>query len=96
VHARASVHGSHLEVAATVLSGRADAGLCVRSAATALGLDFQPVTTEEFHLVLRRDDLASPAIAGLLDLLRSPQLDEVATRLGGYDLTAAGEITAAS
>jgi molybdate-binding protein len=36
--------GSHLEVAMTVASGQADAGLGVRAAATALDLGFVPVT----------------------------------------------------
>ena len=39
---------THMNVAAAVLSGRADAGLAVRAAANALGLPFVPVGVEEY------------------------------------------------
>ena len=62
--------GSHLEVAMTVASGQADAGLGVRAAATALDLGFVPVTWEEFDIVL--SGAALPAAEPLIAALRDP------------------------
>jgi molybdate-binding protein len=90
----ASVDGpeaaSHLEVAMAVASGQADAGLGVRAAATALGLDFMPVTWEDFDIVLSADALgaAEPLIAAL----RDPAVRSSALALGGYDLAGSGAV----
>jgi DNA-binding transcriptional MocR family regulator len=51
--------GSHLEVALAIASGQADAGLGIRAAATALDLDFVPVTREDFDIVLSADAVAA-------------------------------------
>lgn len=81
---------THLEVAMAIASGQADAGLGVRAAATALGLDFVPLTWEDFDIVLGANALTSaePLIAAL----RSPAVRSVVRSLGGYDLSQAGEV----
>ncbi len=43
---------THLAVAAAVASGRADCGLGVTAAARALDLDFIPLFTERYDLVI--------------------------------------------
>jgi hypothetical protein len=50
---------SHLEVAMAIASGQADAELRVRAAATALDLNFTPVTWENFDIVLSADALGA-------------------------------------
>jgi molybdate-binding protein len=82
--------GSHLEVAMTIASGQADAGLGVRAAATALGLGFVPVTWEEFEIVLSGDAL--PAAEPLIAALRDPGAQSSVRALGGYDLSRAGTV----
>ncbi len=82
--------GSHLEVAMTVASGQADAGLAVRAAATALDLGFVPVTWEEFDIVLSGDAL--PAAEPLIAALRDPGVQSSVSALGGYDLSRAGTV----
>ena len=82
---------THMAVASAVASGLADAGLGVRSAAHALGLDFVPVATEEYDLVMRRDFHASHAGAALLAAVRSPELAAALARFGGYGTQGAGE-----
>jgi molybdate-binding protein len=82
--------GSHLEVAMTVASGQADAGLGVRAAATALDLSFVPVTWEEFDIVLSAGAL--PAAEPLIAALRDPNVQSAVQSLGGYDLTQAGSV----
>ncbi len=92
--APASVTGpeaaSHLEVAMSVASGQADAGLAVRAAATALDLGFVPVVWEDFDIVLSGDAL--PAAEPLISALRDPDVQASISALGGYDVAHAGSV----
>jgi molybdate-binding protein len=81
---------SHLEVAMTVASGQADAGLGVRAAATALDLGFVPVIWEDFDVVLSA--AALPAAEPLIAALRDPHMQSSVRSLGGYDLSRAGAV----
>jgi putative molybdopterin biosynthesis protein len=83
---------THMNVAAAVLSGRADAGLGVRSAAQALGLDFVPVGMEEYDLVIPAVHAGDWRIAALLDVIRSQEFKAAADAMGGYDTRRSGEI----
>jgi len=83
---------SHLAVAAAVKSGSATVGLGCRSAAKALGLDFVPLWEEPLKLVLSQEDLVSSAGKALLAALRSERWRKAAAGLGGYDLSAAGQV----
>jgi molybdate-binding protein len=82
--------GSHLEVAMAIASGQADAGLGVRAAATALDLNFTPVTWEDFDIVLSADALA--AAEPLIAALRDPAVQSAVHSLGGYDLSQTGTV----
>ena len=81
---------THLEVAMSVASGQADAGLGVRAAATALDLDFVPVVWEDFDIVLSGDAL--PAAEPLICALRDPGVQASIHALGGYDTMRAGAV----
>ncbi len=83
---------THMNVAAAVLSGRADAGLAVRSAANALGLPFVPVGVEEYDLVIPRRFFETPAMRALLDVIRSADFKQEVTALGGYGTEKTGQI----
>jgi putative molybdopterin biosynthesis protein len=83
---------THMAVAVAVASNLADCGLGIRSAATAIGLDFVPIEREEYDLVLRGDFARAPAGAALLATVRSPAFRRAVERLGGYDLTRAGTV----
>ena len=83
---------THMAVAVAVASGLADCGLGIRSAATALGLDFVPVEREEYDLVMRGDFATTPAARALLDAIRSPEFRQAVSALGGYDLRNAGTV----
>jgi molybdate-binding protein len=83
---------SHLDVALAVAAGVVDAGVGVRAAATAIGVDFLPLQWEPFDLALSADDLA--AAAPLLDALARKDVRERAAALGGYDLQRAGAVRA--
>ena len=62
---------THLAVAAAVAGGRVDVGLGVLSAARALGMDFVPLRSEQYDLVIPREFYDSAALQPLLTLIRS-------------------------
>jgi putative molybdopterin biosynthesis protein len=75
---------SHLTVAAAVAGGLADAGLGIRSAALALGLDFVPLAREPFQLVYLPDLLPQGLADRLRSILRSEGFRRRLEALGGY------------
>jgi putative molybdopterin biosynthesis protein len=81
---------THLAVALAVKSGEADAGMCVYSAAKALGLPFTPVASERYEIAIRREHLDDPRVSALCNTLVSPAFSEVLERLGGYDTKETG------
>ena len=81
---------THLAVALAVKSGEADAGMCVYSAAKALGLRFIPVASERYEIAIRREHLEDPRVSELCETLVSPAFKEILDRLGGYDTRATG------
>lgn len=83
---------THLAVAALIASGAADCGFGIQAAAHQFGLPFLPVTRERYCFALARDTLASPAVAELIALLRSPLFRERAAGLAGYDARESGTL----
>lgn len=83
---------SPLLAAQTVASGAADVAVGPKSAARACGLDFIPVQTERFDLVVPQEFLTHPAVLALLNVVgQAPFRAELQT-LGGYDPSHAGEL----
>lgn len=66
------VVGDHRAVAATVSSGWAEAGLCVRPAAAEAQLGFIPVQQEAYELCVAGALLDDPRVRALLAVLQSP------------------------
>ena len=83
---------THMAVAVSVLSGKADAGLGILSAARALGLDFVPVVEERYDLLIPRQFLESPPVAMLLECIRTDEFKRTVKALGGYDTRDTGKI----
>ncbi|MEW5735823.1 MAG: substrate-binding domain-containing protein, partial [Thermodesulfobacteriota bacterium] len=83
---------THMNVAAAVFSGAADAGLAVMSAARALNLDFVPVATEQYDLLVPEIYFDSEKVQLLLAVIRSPQFIARATTLGGYHFEKTGTV----
>ena len=75
---------THLAVAAAIASGRADAGLGIMAAAQPFGLDFVPLVTEPYDLVIAPGALESRQLAPLWELLRSDPFKASVEELGGY------------
>jgi putative molybdopterin biosynthesis protein len=83
---------THMAVGVAIASGLADAGLGVRAAANALGLDFIPVANEEYDLIIRRGFFASERGVQLLRVICSDGFKRAVDALGGYDTAKAGAI----
>src|SRR3546814_9321972 len=80
------------EVGLAVLDGKAEAGLGLRAVAKQLRLDFLPLTTERFDLVLRRRDYFEPPFQKLLAFARRDAVRVHAIELGGYDISGLGQV----
>jgi molybdate-binding protein len=80
----------HLDVAVAVATGEADVGLGLRSAATALGLDFVALLSEPFQIATPAADAGG--LQAVIAALGDRRLRERIVELGGYDLTDSGSI----
>ena len=85
---------THMEVAMAVLSGAADVGLGIFSAAKMLGLEFIHITKERYDLIIPKENLSAPPIISLLEVIRSPKFKESVSQMGGYDTKETGKIMA--
>lgn len=83
---------THMAVAVGVLSGAADVGLGIYAAAKALGLDFIPVVTEQYDLVIPADYYNSASIETFLGVIHSDAFKQRASALGGYHTERTGEV----
>lgn len=82
---------THMSVAVAVLSGAADAGLGIYAAARALDLDFIPVVTEQYDLIIPEEFVGSENIQLLLDTINTPDFKMSVEALGGYNTDKTGE-----
>ncbi len=83
---------THMAVAVAVQSGVADVGLGIFSAAKALNLDFIPVVTEQYDLVIAEEYFDSDKIRVLLEIIASPAFKKRVEALGGYSTKHTGEV----
>ena len=86
-------HG-HLAAAYCVLSREADVCLATRSAAQTFGLDFVPLHSERYDLVMRKRTADLPAVKAFLDVLQRATLRRKLEVLAGYDTSQTGTLVA--
>jgi putative molybdopterin biosynthesis protein len=87
---------THMSVAAAVLSDSADVGLGIFAAAKALDLDFIPVVTEQYDLVIPDEFFESARIQTILETIVTPGFKTRVEALGGYSTEKTGRVTAVS
>ena len=80
----------HLAAAYCVVSQDADACLATRSAAQTFGLDFIPLHSERYDLVMRKRTADLPAVKAFLDVLQRATLRRKLEVLAGYDTSKTG------
>ena len=84
---------THMSVAVAVLGQVADVGLGIHAAARALDLDFIPVVTERYDLVIPEEHMESPPIQRLLEIIQSRNFMLRVEALGGYHMEETGNVT---
>ena len=87
-----TVARGHLAVGEAIAAGLADAGIGIRAAGVAFGLDVLPIRTEPFELIIPDHFLDLPAVGALLDALRRPGMRAQVEALQGYDTAGMGLI----
>ncbi len=83
---------THMAVAVAVLSGTVDTGLGIQAAAAALDLEFIPVVTEQYDLIIAAEHFESENIQLLLEAVNSREFKNRVDALGGYSTEKTGEI----
>jgi molybdate-binding protein/DNA-binding XRE family transcriptional regulator len=86
-------HG-HLAAAYSVFAAEADACLATRSAARAFGLDFVPIHSARYDLVMRKRTAELPSVRAFLDVLQRAALRRKLEVLAGYDTSQTGTMVA--
>jgi putative molybdopterin biosynthesis protein len=81
----------HLSAAWQVRAGLADCCVATAAAARAFDLHFTPWVSERYDLVLRRKQLATPAMQIVLETLNRLNFRRELNSLGGYDTAATGQ-----
>ncbi len=82
---------THLAVAAAVASGRADCGLGITSAASALNLDFVSLYSEQYDFVIPLDIYESALFAPFLELVQDHKFRAAIQELPGYTFDRIGQ-----
>ncbi len=83
---------THMAVAVAVLSGTVDTGLGIYAAAKALNLEFIPVVTEQYDLIIPLAHFESDNIRLMLETINSREFKRRAEELGGYSTEKTGRI----
>ncbi|MDR1084127.1 MAG: helix-turn-helix transcriptional regulator [Deltaproteobacteria bacterium] len=86
---------SHISAAGVVGRGEADVGVGDMKAASMVeGVEFVPLQTEQFDMVVRKEDFETPVVQAILSVLRSRDFREQFQHMKGYDITDMGKVLA--
>lgn len=83
---------NHLSVASAISSGKADVGIGIEKAAKIVGIDFVPLITERYDLVILKTPESEQLISKVKDILSSQQFQTEVISLGDYDISQTGNI----
>ena len=81
---------THNDVAKLIAKGEGDAGMGVHAAAKLYDLDFIPIYSEQYDLLIPDAMKNHPGIIEIIDILKSTEFAEKAAMLGGYTLNKPG------
>ncbi|WP_375491983.1 substrate-binding domain-containing protein [uncultured Nostoc sp.] len=85
---------NHQDVALSVVSGIADAGISTASIAAAFGLGFIPLHQARYDLVILKEYLEQSPVQQFLNILGHRLVRSQLEVLGGYDISKIGEVIA--
>jgi putative molybdopterin biosynthesis protein len=83
---------THMAVAVAVLSGKADAGLGIKSAARALGLDFVPLVEERYDLLIPGKLFETQMVQAVLATINTKTFQRTVEGMGGYSTRETGRL----
>jgi putative molybdopterin biosynthesis protein len=86
------VEYTHMTLAATIANGESDTGLGVLAAANAFDLEFIPVATERYDLVIPKEYWTDNRVQQLLKIIRSESFKQQVEELAGYDTEKTGQV----
>ena len=86
---------SHLTIASTVSRGMADVGVGIEKIASQVeGIDFIPLQKERYELVIKKEDMGTPVVQAILEILASDEFKAEFRGIGGYDISEMGNVVA--
>ncbi|HBH78573.1 MAG TPA: XRE family transcriptional regulator [Nitrospira sp.] len=89
------VASTHVDVARAIAQRQAEVGIGIRSAAQQFNLDFVPLQTARYDLVVPKSYLKShPTLTHLFETLASRPFRKEIEALGGYDTSETGKVRA--
>ncbi len=83
---------THTSVAAQIVSGSADAGMGIYSAAKLYDLDFIPICIEEYDLIIPDHAWQTPQVQQMIATMKTEAFREKILSLGGYTVENPGEL----
>ena len=83
---------THTSVAVQIVSGSADAGMGIYSAAKLYDLDFIPICIEEYDLIVPDHARDTPQVQQMISVMKSEEFKNKILSLGGYTVENPGEI----
>ncbi|MCK7477641.1 MAG: hypothetical protein M0C28_09335 [Candidatus Moduliflexus flocculans] len=83
---------THFEVGLSLISGEADVGIASAAVAKILDLNFQPLVSERFDMILDKNTFFQPAIQAFIETLQSEQFKNRVEKIGNYNFKDAGRI----
>ncbi len=83
---------THLEVGLVILSGDADTGIASAAVGKLLGLNFIPVTSENFDMIMSQTTYFQSPIQSFLETLKGDIFKKRIEKIGGYSFQDSGKI----
>ena len=83
---------THFEVGLSLIAGEAEAGIASAAVAKILDLNFQPLTSERFDMILDKSTFFQPAIQAFIETLQSGRFKNRVEKIGNYNFKDSGRI----
>ena len=83
---------THFEVGLALISNEADVGIASAAVAKILDLNFQPLVSERFDMILDKNTFFQPEIQSFIDTLQSEQFKNRVEKIGNYNFKDSGRI----
>ncbi|WP_210364275.1 helix-turn-helix transcriptional regulator [Bacillus sp. REN3] len=83
---------NHLSVASAIFAGKADVGVGIEKAAKVVGVDFIPLITEHYDIVVIKKQENEKFIRAVKQILTSGQFQSEINAIGDYDTSQTGKV----